>query len=117
MDFPHEGPFGDEMAAAFAELANSIAQEKGFIWKLWTENKETKESGGIYLFDTKANAEIYMEKNRKNFDADDCLEMPDARLATSAAAMAAARNFLFKTSGDPSSTSTGSSELPANGRD
>ena len=68
VDFPHEGPFGDEMAAAFADLANSIAQEKGFIWKLWTENKETKESGGIYLFDTKANAEIYMEKNRKNFD-------------------------------------------------
>ena len=57
-----------EMAAGFAELANGIAQEKGFIWKLWTENKETKESGGIYLFDTKANAEIYMEKNRKNFD-------------------------------------------------
>ena len=68
VDFPHEGPFGDEMAAAFADLANSITQEKGFIWKLWTENKETKESGGIYLFDTKANAEIYMEKNRRNFD-------------------------------------------------
>jgi hypothetical protein len=68
VDFPHEGPFGDEMAAAFTDLANSITREKGFIWKIWTENKETKESGGIYLFETKVDAETYMEKNRKNFD-------------------------------------------------
>ena len=68
VDFPHEGPFGDEMAAAFTDLANNITQEKGFIWKIWTENKETKESGGIYLFETKEDAEVYMEKNRKNFD-------------------------------------------------
>ncbi|RLL46718.1 monooxygenase [Oceanobacillus piezotolerans] len=68
VDFPHEGPFGDEMATAFTDLAKNIAQEKGFIWKLWTENEETKESGGIYLFDTKEDAENYMEKNRKNFD-------------------------------------------------
>jgi hypothetical protein len=68
VDFPHEGPFGDEMATAFTDLAKSIAQEKGFIWKIWTENKETKESGGIYLFETKEDAENYMEKNRKNFN-------------------------------------------------
>jgi hypothetical protein len=67
VDFSHEGPFDDAMAVAFSDLAKSINEEKGFIWKIWTENKETKESGGIYIFDNKENAENHMEKNRKNF--------------------------------------------------
>ena len=51
VDFPSPGPFGAEMSAALRELAESIAQEPGLIWKLWTENAETKEAGGIYCFE------------------------------------------------------------------
>jgi len=31
VDFPYEGPFGEEMASAMAELAESIALEPGFL--------------------------------------------------------------------------------------
>jgi hypothetical protein len=47
VDFNHEGPFGAEMVSAFTDLANSINEEKGFIWKIWTENEQSKEAGGI----------------------------------------------------------------------
>lgn len=60
IDFPYAGPFGGEMTDAFAELAESIAQEKGLIWKIWTENAQTGESGGIYLFENMVSAEAYL---------------------------------------------------------
>jgi len=59
VDFKMNGPFGDEMAAAFSDLAKSINEEDGFIWKIWTESSERKEAGGIYLFETKETAEKY----------------------------------------------------------
>ena len=51
VDFPFEGPFGEEMEKGFWDLANSINEEEGFHWKIWTENQETKEAGGIYVFE------------------------------------------------------------------
>ena len=60
VDFPLDGPFGAQMAEAFKELALSINEEKGFIWKIWTENLDTKEAGGIYLFETAETAEKYL---------------------------------------------------------
>ncbi|WP_144569696.1 monooxygenase [Bacillus pseudomycoides] len=66
VDFPFDGAFGDEMSKGFLEVAQSINKEEGFHWKIWTENKETKEAGGIYVFETKKDAEKYakMHKNR-----------------------------------------------------
>ena len=60
VDFSYPGPFGDEMVEAFTETAESINDEEGFILKVWTENEQTKEAGGIYLFDTKEDAENYL---------------------------------------------------------
>jgi hypothetical protein len=65
VDFKFEGPFGDEMTNTFIDIANSINKEEGFIWKIWTENKETKEAGGIYLFETKEDAENYLDMHKK----------------------------------------------------
>lgn len=65
VDFRHEGPFGDEMAEAFTDLAKSINNEPGFKWKIWTENKETEEAGGIYVFEQKQDAEKYLDKHSK----------------------------------------------------
>lgn len=65
VDFKMEGPFGDEMAEAFSDLARSITKEEGFIWKIWTENPQKNESGGIYLFETKEEAEKYLVMHSK----------------------------------------------------
>jgi len=63
IDFPFTGPFGTEMAEALKELAISITEEPGFIWKIWTENASEKDAGGIYLFRTEEAAEAYLEKH------------------------------------------------------
>lgn len=60
VDFPHTGPFGEELKNQLKELAESINQEPGLIWKIWTENEAAKTAGGVYLFDTRANAEKYL---------------------------------------------------------
>lgn len=61
VDFPFQGPWGDAMTAALKGLAESIAQEPGLIWKIWTENPEKQEAGGIYLFTDAASAEAYLK--------------------------------------------------------
>lgn len=61
VDFKMEGPFGSEMAESFSDLAKSINEEDGLIWKIWTENREEKEAGGIYLFESKETAQKYVE--------------------------------------------------------
>ena len=50
LHFAFNGPFGSEMSRQLVELAESINQEPGFIWKVWTENEKIQEAGGIYLF-------------------------------------------------------------------
>lgn len=60
VDFPFQGPWGDDMAVAMTGLAQSIAQEPGLIWKIWTENKSAGEAGGAYLFSDLPSAEAYL---------------------------------------------------------
>jgi hypothetical protein len=62
-DFPYEGPFGEAMVSTAKDLAQSIATEPGLIWKIWTENAENREAGGIYLFQDRAAAEAYTVKH------------------------------------------------------
>ena len=63
VDFPYAGPWGEAMSEAMRGLAESIAQEAGLIWKIWTENPETGEAGGIYLFADRASADAYISKH------------------------------------------------------
>ncbi|MFJ5565542.1 monooxygenase [Lysinibacillus xylanilyticus] len=65
VDFPMDGPIGEEMSEAFVDLAKSINEEPGMIWKIWTENAATKEAGGVYLFETKTDAEKYLTMHSK----------------------------------------------------
>ena len=62
-DFPFQGPFGPEMAGAMEGLAQSINEEPGFLWKIWTENADTGAAGGIYAFADAASAEAYIRKH------------------------------------------------------
>lgn len=48
-----EGFFGEEMEKGFWDLVKSINEEEGFYWKIWIENEEIKEVGGIYVFEEK----------------------------------------------------------------
>jgi hypothetical protein len=60
-DFPTAGPWGEAMSGAFTDLAHSIADAPGLIWKIWTENEATGEQGGIYLFADPQSAEAYRD--------------------------------------------------------
>lgn len=61
VDFDFTGPFGDEMVTALTGLAESINNEPGIIWKIWTENKKSQLGGGIYLFEDEASAVAYLK--------------------------------------------------------
>ncbi|MFF2498789.1 monooxygenase [Peribacillus sp. NPDC058075] len=61
VDFKMEGPFGHEMVNEFTDLAKGINDEEGLIWKIWTEDSEANETGGIYLFKTKESACKYLK--------------------------------------------------------
>ena len=69
VDFPYPGPWGDQMAAAMTGLAESIAQEQGLIWKIWTENQTAQQAGGIYLFQDLPNAEAYLAMHTQRLEA------------------------------------------------
>ena len=60
VNFRMQGPWGSEMAEAFRGLAESINAEPGFIWKVWIEDQAAGLSGGIYLFETREQAEAYV---------------------------------------------------------
>ncbi|MBO3099727.1 monooxygenase [Gelidibacter pelagius] len=61
VDFPHKDVWGKEMASQMKELAQSINKEPGFIWKFWTESNQDEMAGGVYMFDTRENAENYLK--------------------------------------------------------
>lgn len=69
IDFPYHGPIGEEMAEGFKDLAHSIAKEEGLIWKIWTENNETKEAGGIYVFENLSALEAYLDMHTKRLQS------------------------------------------------
>ncbi len=68
-DFPFEGPWGEEMAAALGGLARDIAAEEGLLWKVWIENREERRAGSIYLFRDAASAERYRRKHSARLEA------------------------------------------------
>jgi hypothetical protein len=67
--FPFPGPWGKELTEASRGLANDIATEDGLIWKIWLEDRETGQAGGIYLFQDAAAAARYREKHERRLSA------------------------------------------------
>ncbi|WP_341503920.1 monooxygenase [Gallaecimonas sp. GXIMD4217] len=67
--FPYPGPFGKEMTEQLTGLAESIRDEPGFLWKIWTQNEGEQEAGGIYLFEDEAAARAYLEKHTARLKA------------------------------------------------
>lgn len=69
IDFPHTGPWKQEMSQKFTELAKSIGEEPRLLWKIWTENESTGDAGGIYYFSDKASAEAYLAMHTARMQA------------------------------------------------
>lgn len=69
VDFPFDGPWDKAMHTAMQDLAASINEEPGFIWKIWTESPIDKSAGGIYLFDSRHNAQKYLEMHTERLAA------------------------------------------------
>lgn len=61
MDFLHHGPGKKEMNETYQDLAKSIAEYPGVIWKIWTVNEQTQEAGGIYLFEDQESLTRYLQ--------------------------------------------------------
>ncbi|KZN64979.1 monooxygenase [Pseudoalteromonas luteoviolacea] len=61
VDFEYQGAMGVEMSNSLVGLAESINQEEGLIWKIWTESELNKLGGGIYLFEDESSAKSYLE--------------------------------------------------------
>ena len=62
-EFPSQGPWGQQMAAAYRELAEDIAREPDLVWKAWTEAPDRSVAGGVYLFETPDGAQAYTAKH------------------------------------------------------
>jgi len=60
MDFASPPPWGAERNAKLRALAHAIAAETpGLLWKIWTEDEAAGRAGGLYCFETRAQAEAY----------------------------------------------------------
>jgi transcriptional antiterminator len=71
INFPANGPWGNDMAEAYSELAHKITETPGLLWKIWIENSDTKETGGIYLFADESSLDKFLTEHiarLKSFD-------------------------------------------------
>lgn len=68
IDFSTDGPWGQEMSTAYADLARSIADEPGLLWKIWTESESDGVGGGVYLFDTEDHARPYVDMHTRRLE-------------------------------------------------
>lgn len=60
---------GEALTSGAKGLAESINNEEGFVSKIWIENTQTEESGGIYLFKDMASAQKYAGMHLKRVEA------------------------------------------------
>lgn len=64
VDFSCESPLGEAIASHLAKLAESIAEEPGLIWKIWTENAHESTVGGVFGRD-EASGSACLQKREK----------------------------------------------------
>jgi hypothetical protein len=61
VDFKTPSPFTPQMMEMMIDLAKSINNQPGMIWKIWTQKPAEQLGGGIYLFEDDQSAENYLE--------------------------------------------------------
>ncbi|UWQ81523.1 monooxygenase (plasmid) [Leisingera sp. S132] len=55
----YDGPVTEEFLQGAKQLAESIAQEPGVVWKIWTHEAGTNHFGSTYLFKSLEHLEAY----------------------------------------------------------
>ena len=69
IEYLFSGPWGAEMAEEHADLAHRIAAVPGLVCKVWTENREAGEAGGVYLFEDEASLDAYLAGKIERMEA------------------------------------------------
>ena len=69
VDFNLAGPFSAEMEEAMVNLAQSINNEPGMVWKIWTQEPASQLGGGIYLFEDEHTARNYLDMHSARLTA------------------------------------------------
>ncbi|UWQ07718.1 monooxygenase [Aliiroseovarius crassostreae] len=64
----YDGPITDEFLQGTKQLAESIAEEPGIIWKIWTAEEGTNHYGSTYLFRTRDDLETYKAMHMKRLE-------------------------------------------------
>ncbi len=64
----YDGLITDEFMEGNKKLAESIAEEPGVIWKIWTHEKGTNHFGSTYLFRNLEFLEKYREMHVKRLN-------------------------------------------------
>ena len=65
----YDGPITDKFLAGTKQLAESIADEPGVIWKIWTVEEGTSHFGSTYLFRNRDYLETYKAMHVKRLAA------------------------------------------------
>lgn len=65
----YDGPITEEFLAGTEQLAKSIAEEPGIIWKIWTVEDGTNHYGSTYLFRNPEYLESYKGMHLKRLEA------------------------------------------------
>lgn len=65
----YDGPITEEFLAGTEQLAKSIAEEPGIIWKIWTVEDGTNHYGSTYLFRNREYLESYKRMHLKRLEA------------------------------------------------
>lgn len=60
MNYKFKIPRSDFEKVTF-EQAKPIANVKGLLWKIWIMNENTREAGGIYLFNDESSVKAFLE--------------------------------------------------------
>lgn len=63
------GPIDDNAAEGMRQLAKSIAEEPGVIWKIWTHESGSDHFGSTYLFKDLASLEAYKQMHMERLAA------------------------------------------------
>ena len=65
----YDGPVTEEFLAGTKQLAESISQEPGIIWKIWTAEESTNHYGSTYLFRNREYLETYKAMHVKRLES------------------------------------------------
>ena len=53
----------EDFKASWMKAAEPISQQPGLVWKVWVYDDEKRQGGGIYLFESREDVEVYLKSD------------------------------------------------------